>query len=120
MDDADFRHRLLRACEVGISDDHRLGPEEGRQDKRFDQAGQGGGGKAPLEQAKVQAGDEASKILEQARVQIAAEKESALRDIRKEVALLSVNVAEKVLRKELDSGKEQDGLVGRFIDELRS
>ncbi len=73
-----------------------------------------------VEQAKVQAQDEASKILEQARVQIAAEKESALRDIRKEVALLSVNVAEKVLRKELDSDKEQDGLVGRFIDELRS
>ena len=73
-----------------------------------------------VEQAKVQAQDEASKILEQSRVQIAAEKESALRDIRKEVALLSVNVAEKVLRKELDSGKEQDGLVGRFIDELRS
>ena len=73
-----------------------------------------------VEQAKVQAQDEASKILEQARVQIAAEKESALRDIRKEVALLSVNVAEKVLRKELDSGKEQDGLVGRFIDELSS
>ena len=73
-----------------------------------------------VEQAKVQAQDEASKILEQARVQSAAEKESALRDIRKEVALLSVNVAEKVLRKELDSGNEQDGLVGRFIDELRS
>ncbi len=73
-----------------------------------------------VEQAKVQAQDEASKILEQARVQIAAEKESALRDIRKEVALLSVNVAEKVLRKELDSDKEQDRLVGRFIDELRS
>ena len=73
-----------------------------------------------VEQAKVQAQDEASKILEQARVQIAAEKESALRDIRKEVALLSVNVAEKVLRKELDSDKEQDGLVGRFIHELRS
>ena len=33
------------------------------------------------------------------RTQIAAEKESALRDVRKEVALLSVSVAEKVLMK---------------------
>ncbi len=73
-----------------------------------------------VEQAKVQAGDEASKILEQARVQIAAEKESAMRDIRKEVALLSVSVAEKVLRKELDTGVNKDELVGRMIDELRS
>ena len=58
--------------------------------------------------------------MEQARVQIAAEKESAMRDIRKEVALLSVSVAEKVLRKELDSGVNKDELVGRMIDELRS
>ena len=73
-----------------------------------------------VEQAKVQASDEASKIMEQARVQIAAEKESAMRDIRKEVALLSVGVAEKVLRKELDSGAGKDELIGRMIDELRS
>lgn len=73
-----------------------------------------------VEQAKVLAGDEASKLLEQARVQIAAEKESAMRDIRKEVALLSVSVAEKVLRKELDSGMNKDELVDRMIDELRS
>ena len=43
-----------------------------------------------------------------------------MRDIRKEVALLSVSVAEKVLRKELDSGVNKDELVGRMIDELRS
>ena len=73
-----------------------------------------------VEQAKVQASDEASKIMEQARVQIAAEKEGAMRDIRKEVALLSVSVAEKVLRKELDSGAGKDELVDRMIDELRS
>ena len=51
-----------------------------------------------VEQAKVQAREEASRILDQARTQIAAEKESALRDVRKEVALLSVSVAEKVLK----------------------
>ncbi|MBR4756968.1 MAG: F0F1 ATP synthase subunit B [Bacteroidales bacterium] len=73
-----------------------------------------------VEQAKVQAQDEASKILDQARVQIAAEKESAMRDIRKEVALLSVSVAEKVLRKELDNGDGRGELVGKYIDELRS
>lgn len=73
-----------------------------------------------VEQAKAQASDEAAKILDQARIQIAAEKESALRDVRKEVALLSVSVAEKVLRKELESGPEIDGFVGRLVDEIRS
>ena len=57
-----------------------------------------------VEQAKVQAREEASRILDQARTQIAAEKESALRDVRKEVALLSVSVAEKVLKKSQEWG----------------
>ena len=73
---------------------------------------------ALIEQAKEQARDEASKILEQARTQIAAEKESALRDVRKEVAVLSVAVAEKVLRKDLDSDSGRDELLGRLMDEL--
>ena len=57
---------------------------------------------------------EADKIMADARLQIAAEKESALRDVRKEVALLSVQVAEKVLRHEL----QEEGNDRAFIDQL--
>ena len=71
-----------------------------------------------VEQAKVQAQDEAAKIMEHARTQIAADKESALRDIRKEVALLSVSVAEKVLKKDLEDSVSQDEFVGRLVDEI--
>lgn len=73
-----------------------------------------------VEQAKDQARAEASRILDQARIQIAAEKESALRDVRKEVALLSVSVAEKVLKKSLSDGAEQSALVDRLVDEVSS
>ena len=73
---------------------------------------------ALIEQAKVQAHDEASKILDKARTQIAAEKESALRDVRKEVAALSVAVAEKVLRKDLDQDSGRDKLLRRLVDEM--
>ena len=73
-----------------------------------------------VEQAKVQARKEASRILDQARTQIAAEKESALRDVRKEVALLSVSVAEKVLKASLSDGAEQSALVDRLVDEVSS
>lgn len=73
-----------------------------------------------VEQAKVQAREEASRILDQARTQIAAEKESALRDVRKEVALLSVSVAEKVLKTSLSDGSEQSALVDRLVDEVSS
>ena len=75
---------------------------------------------AMIEQAKIQARDEAAKILDQAKVQIAAEKESALRDVRKEVAVLSVAVAEKVLRKDLGNDASRDELLGRLVDELSS
>lgn len=73
-----------------------------------------------VEQAKEQARVEASRILDQARVQIAAEKESALRDVRKEVALLSVSVAGKVLKKTLSDSDEQTALARRLVDELSS
>ena len=71
-----------------------------------------------VEQAKVQARDEAARILEQAQTQIAAEKESALRDVRKDVALIAVSVAEKVLKKKLADHGEQVGLVERLMDEV--
>ena len=68
--------------------------------------------------AKEQARDEASKLIQQARTQITAEKESALRDIRSEVAKLSVEVAEKVLREDLSSEEAQLALVDRMIGEV--
>jgi ATP synthase, F0 subunit b len=70
-----------------------------------------------VQDAKVQAQDEAAKLLEQARGQIAAEKESALRDIRKEIALLSVGVAEKVLRKDFEQDAAQTEFVARLVEE---
>jgi F-type H+-transporting ATPase subunit b len=73
-----------------------------------------------VEQAKQQARDEASRILDQARTQIAAEKENALRDIRKEVAVLSVGVAEKVLRKDLGEEVNRSGLLDRLVEEASS
>ncbi len=71
-----------------------------------------------IAQAKAQAQDETQKMLAHARTQIAAEKESALRDIRREVAVLSVNVAEKVLRKELGDEDKQIELVSKMVDEV--
>ena len=54
------------------------------------------------------------------RHQIAAEKERAINDIRRQVAILSVDVAEKVLRKKLSDDKEQLELVNRLLDEVKS
>ena len=68
-------------------------------------------------EAKQAAKAEADKILSEAKIQIAAEKESALRDVRKEIALLSVQVAEKVLRQELNDEGNQRAFVDKLVDE---
>ena len=73
-----------------------------------------------VSQARQQASDEAAKILEHARTEIAAEKESALRDIRSQVALLSVQVAEKIIRKELEETPAGGALIDRYVDEVFS
>ncbi len=67
--------------------------------------------------AQKQAREEAEKILAQARTEIAAEKESALRDIRKEMGLLSVQVAEKILRRELSDTGSQRAFIDTLVDE---
>ena len=67
--------------------------------------------------AKEAAKAEADKILADAKLQIAAEKESALRDVRKEVALLGVQVAEKVIRHELQDEGNQRAFIDQLVDE---
>ena len=68
--------------------------------------------------AQEQARAEAGKIMDETRERIRQEKEAALRDIRREVAVLSVSIAEKVVRKELSTDAGQQELVDRIFDEL--
>ena len=70
-----------------------------------------------VSEAKAQAKAEADKLLSEAKLQITAEKESALRDVRKEIALLSVQVAEKVLRSELSDEGSQRAFLDKLVDE---
>ena len=70
-----------------------------------------------LAQAKDDAREEAAKILAEARTEIEAEKEAALRDVRKEVAVLSVSIAEKILRKDLADDREQREYIDRMVEE---
>ena len=69
--------------------------------------------------AKLQAQDEAAKLLENARVQIRAEKESAMREMRREIAGISVGIAEKVVRRELSSDQAHTDYLNTLLDEVR-
>jgi F-type H+-transporting ATPase subunit b len=71
-----------------------------------------------IKDAKEKAGIEASKLVDEARKQILIEKEDAIRDIRRQVAELSVDIAEKVLRGQLDKKTEQMVMIDRLLDEI--
>ena len=68
--------------------------------------------------AQDQARLEAQKIIEEARIRINEEKEAALKEARKELALISLTIAEKVVRKELSDDNAQKELVDRYVDEV--
>ena len=73
-----------------------------------------------MEQAQSKAREESSRIITEAKAQIEAEKQNAIADIRKQVAELSVQVAEKVLRKELSTDAAQMQYVDKLLDEVSS
>lgn len=70
-----------------------------------------------IQESKDQAGAEGNRMLEEARKQIQKEKEDAIRDIRLQVSELSVGIAEKILRQNLDDDQKQNGLIERLLDE---
>ena len=79
---------------------------------------------ANKEQGRIlrEAMHERDKIIVEARKQAEAaaqqEKEEAIRDIRRQVAVLSVDIAEKIIRKNLDEKHEQMEMIDRMLDEV--
>jgi len=71
-----------------------------------------------VEDAKQIAQIEADKMIQEARALIQKEKENAIKDIRKQVTILSIDVAEKVLRKNLDNRPAQMELIDKMLDEV--
>lgn len=71
-----------------------------------------------LKEARDKAREEGQKLLEEAKAQIAVEKENALRDIRNTVADVSVQIAEKVVRRQLDKDTEDEQYIERLLNEV--
>lgn len=74
---------------------------------------------AIIAEAQTKAKDEANRILTEARMQIESEKQAAIRDIRAQVAQLSVQIAEKVVRQNLSNDNAQMQLIDRMLDEVQ-
>ena len=74
---------------------------------------------AIIAEAQNKAKAEAARIMEEANLQIEREKQAAIRDIRAQVAQLSVQIAEKVVRTNLSSDAQQMQLIDRMLDEVQ-
>ena len=75
---------------------------------------------AIVEKAQDKAREEGARLLSEAKAQIETEKQNAIRDIRTQVAELSVQVAEKVLKEKLSTDKAQMDMINRLLDEVSS
>ena len=70
-----------------------------------------------IEEAKTEASESASKLIAQAQASIESEKKAAIADLKSQVANLSVEIAEKVVRTELSNKDKQLQLVETMLDE---
>ena len=73
---------------------------------------------AIVEQAQEKARTEGGRLLDDAKIAIEQEKKAAIADIRSQVAALSVEIAEKVLKQNLKDEQSQMDLIDRMLDDI--
>ena len=71
-----------------------------------------------VEEAKGEAQKQAQRQLDEARAAIQTEKQAALADVKQQVAQLSLDIAEKLLRRELSNESAQKALVQDYVSHL--
>jgi len=69
--------------------------------------------------AKEAAQEEGAKMIEKARLEINMQKALAIADVKNQVASLSLEIAEKVLRKQFEDASKQDALVTELLKEVK-
>ncbi|NJO01042.1 MAG: F0F1 ATP synthase subunit B [Bacteroidia bacterium] len=69
--------------------------------------------------AKDKASDDVKRMLDDARKSIENEKQAALAEIRKQIATLSVEIAEKLIRHELEDPAKQRKLAEELINDIQ-
>ncbi len=71
-----------------------------------------------IQEAKDQAQAEATKMIENAKASILQEQEKALKGIKNQVAMISIDIAEKVLRKNLSQEKAQTDYINTLMEDI--
>jgi len=74
---------------------------------------------AIIEEAKTKANDEANNIVENAKERIEHEKMAAMTDLKNQIASISIEVAEKILERELAAENKQEDYIKTLIDKTK-
>lgn len=72
-----------------------------------------------IDVAQTEAKKSADKLIEDAKAVINTEKAAALRDVKAQVALFSLQIAEKLIKKNLSSDQAQKDLVSEYLKETK-
>ncbi|MCS7004547.1 MAG: F0F1 ATP synthase subunit B [Cytophagales bacterium] len=72
-----------------------------------------------IEDAEQKAKIESSKIIASAQEAIQNEKKAALAEVRRQVASLSLEIAEKILRKELEKAGAHESLIEAYLKDVK-
>ena len=72
-----------------------------------------------IEEAKEEAKTQGNKLIEQAKTSIQSEKLAAIADLKNQVAELSMNIAEKVVKDELSNKDKQLKLVEQMLKDAK-
>ena len=73
-----------------------------------------------IEEARGKANEEAQRIVENAKERIENEKMAAITELKNQIALLSIEIAEKLIREELSHDKQQEELIKKMLDDVKS
>ena len=73
-----------------------------------------------IDEARVKANEEAQRIVESAQERIENEKMAAITELKNQIALLSIEIAEKLVREELAHDKKQEDLIKKMLDDIHS
>jgi len=73
-----------------------------------------------VNEAKAKAKSEADKMISGAREAIETEKMAAIAELKTEVANMSIQIAEQLLRKELSEASKQKELVEKLLEEFKA
>jgi len=71
------------------------------------------------DEAQAEAKKSADKIIDDARTTIGIEKQAALKEIKIQVAMFSLEVAERLLKEKLANDKAQKDLVQKYVNDIK-